>query len=221
MWSLAREEYFYLLYFPLLFLRKKAGLLKTVGLIFLLGLTANFVFSFTSHYLFWGRSAIVLWPQWCLGMVSVEAYFARVTLPRWCYSLQFAGAFFCLTLLCRNRWVVLQPFLVGLAFFVLINFCVAREQQGKWSTAYLTRWLAGVGVFSYSLYLVHNPIRAVVNSLLRPFVNTDNQYVFVAVGVVVGVICYWGGKLFFLVVERRFLNTQAPKAELGIAGEVM
>jgi peptidoglycan/LPS O-acetylase OafA/YrhL len=100
----------------------------------------------------------------------------------------------------------------GLAFFTLLNACVARERAGRWPTGRFFGWLAGAGVVSYSVYLVHNPIRYVGKVVLGPLAATPDPALFLANAAVLAVLGYYGGKLFHASVEVR-LTARAPAGE--------
>ncbi|RYE74576.1 MAG: acyltransferase, partial [Myxococcales bacterium] len=90
-WTLAREEYFYVLYVFLLAARRRWGLLPSVGGVLVLGLVFPLVMRLLlpPSSAWWSvvqTSALVLWFQWCLGMISVEAVVGLIELPRWCSS---------------------------------------------------------------------------------------------------------------------------------------
>lgn len=209
LWSLAREEYFYLMYFVLMSWRRRWNVWISTSIVLVLGVATNLSFAGNPHWSeFVARSAIVLWFQWCLGMVSVEAYYGLIKLPRWCSSGLVAIPWCLATLLSRYYLIVAAPFLGGMAFFILVNFCVKLDCAHRWPKNIIVSWLGRVGIFSYSLYLVHNPIRAVLKQLLRPYYSyTQNPILFILVCAVMGLGCYWGAKLFFWAVERHFLNS--------------
>lgn len=216
LWSLAREEYFYLLYFPLMFCRRRWGVLVSTLLVLLVGVISNGAFAWNEQWSqFVARSAPVLWFQWVLGMVAVEAYYGIVKLPRWCSSGYLAMLWFAAAVLAREYLLVAAPFLGGMAFFTLLNFCVTREAAGHWPRLSIVSWLTKVGVFSYSLYLVHNPIRAVLKQLLRRYAESPNPLMFWAVGAVFAFGGYWGARLFFWAVESRFLNSSRENVKKG------
>lgn len=144
-------------------------------------------------------------------MVAVEAYYGIISLPRWCYAwwlcLLCAGSGFL-----SEHFVVpvVKPLLWGMAFFILVNICVRCEQQHRWPTSRVFRWLAQVGIFSYSLYLTHAPLLSIV-SKLESFVRakigiTVITPLYFAVAYTVMVIAaYYCGKIYFLFIERWFL----------------
>jgi|HubBroStandDraft_6_1064221.scaffolds.fasta_scaffold1238515_1 peptidoglycan/LPS O-acetylase OafA/YrhL len=145
-------------------------------------------------------------------MVAVEAYYGLIKLPEWCSSGSMVLLWGLAAGLSRYYLLVAAPFLGGMTFFVLLNFCVKLDSVNRWPKNAIVAWLGRVGIFSYSLYLVHNPIRAVLKQLLRPYSYTQNPVLFLVVGAVLGLGVYWGAKLFFWAVERHFLNSSRQAA---------
>lgn len=89
MWTLAREEYFYVLYLGLLAWRRTWGIATAVVGVLALGLAYPFIDHLllpvaapTGYTVY--PSAFVLWIQWVLGMVAAEAYYGVIKLPHWC-----------------------------------------------------------------------------------------------------------------------------------------
>lgn len=63
---------------------------------------------------------------------------------------------------------VFTDLLWGVACFVAVNRVVQWDQQGRFGTHLAARWLAAVGLYSYSLYLIHEPV---LHSLGHPLVQ--------------------------------------------------
>ncbi len=214
-WSLAREEYLYALYAALLLFRRRLGLSKPVLMVAFLGLVAVAVPDWLLH----GRtsptpianSVFALWIQWCLGMVAVEAYLGLCKLPRifdrlWMFPLWFAVAKFVEV----RELFALSNLFFGLAFFTLLNAVLRFELDARWSRSRPATWLANVGLFSYSLYLIHNPIRAVYVYLLsKASISPTAPVPFLIEALLGCVVVYYGAKLFYRVFEAPFLNKKA------------
>lgn len=219
-WTLAREEYLYLLYMALLPLRVRFGLrpvivgVGAVSLLSSLWVSANIVAD--SHW--WAvlhYSALVLWIQWALGMVAVEASIGLIRLPGWLSSFRTVPAFAAAALITDKT--AISPVCWGLTFFVVVNVCVSRELCPHGS---VYKWLASVGVFSYSLYLVHYPVRGIVSALLRvPAVSSyDDTVVYLGTVVLAALCSYFAGKVFFTYVEQRWIRVRVRERSLSMVG---
>ena len=221
-WTLAREEYLYLMYAGVLILiRRLYGIGKTTWLVILIGISSYLV----SNALVpqdspWHRlvstSPIFLWIQWTLGALAVEAYFGTVKLPRWCYWLPLFPVWFAFGYLCRTYAPPLEPAAWGMAFFTLLNYCVKKESKGEWPDSSLFKWLFSAGIFSYSMYLAH-PIIAAAARRVTPGGEQTSSLMYLFVDMFVVVCCIAAGKIYYELVERHFLNTKpktsAPRLE--------
>lgn len=174
-WTLAIEEQLYLAYFLLLFLRTRWGWGPTL----LVCAAARVGWFFFSHgvWVAFGigvpvpEAAASHWLTWALGAISVEAAFGLIKLPRWTRNIWLGAGFILLAVgisqvfpvtdkdgfIHRFCWLVLHP-AWGLGFFIVVNRAFEAEKQWRAaiSTPRIIGLLAGVGVFSYSLYLIHS-----------------------------------------------------------------
>jgi peptidoglycan/LPS O-acetylase OafA/YrhL len=213
MWTLAREEYFYLMYFGLLWCRRRWNLTVTVFGVLVLGLIfppimLSYVLQRGSYFTNTvNASAIALWIQWVLGMVCVEAYFGLIKLPRWCRSPWLIPVWFLASEFSFSRWREISVVFAGLTFFTLVNFCITAEKNHSFTNRRPFLWLAKVGGFSYSLYLVHYPVIMILRELFGFLAIPSNVWVALLGTVLKIVICFYVARLFFVLVERRFLNT--------------
>jgi peptidoglycan/LPS O-acetylase OafA/YrhL len=175
-WTLAIEEQLYLAYFLLLFLRIRYGWTKTLLVCFsarvLWVIMSRGLGDALGFHIPTTEAAATNWFIWALGALSVEAALGMVKLPAWCSKISVAGvALGCAAVLAQVLpmtdqmglvhdlgWLLMHP-AWGLGFFVLVNYAVAAEQRwrGKGTRApRLVPSLAGVGLISYSLYLIHS-----------------------------------------------------------------
>jgi len=163
-WTLAREEYLYVLYPVIL------GLSLFVGRLWMVTLLA--VLSMGIQRLDWmglprdwqaliAQSVFVFWIQWYLGALSADAYSGRVRLPAVFRSWMMIPAWIAAAL----ALPAVEVIFFGLAYFTAVNACVQREQSGRWPDDGPLRIFRSVGLFSYSLYLVHFPVQTALYSL--------------------------------------------------------
>jgi peptidoglycan/LPS O-acetylase OafA/YrhL len=225
-WTLAVEEQLYMLYFVFLAIRRRWGWGAALG-IALAARIGWFALAFVLHR-GWGvdiivsQAAMVQWMIWILGALSVEAAFGLVALPSWTRRLRVAGVLLSIASLmvwAQNYW--LGPGLLndliwfgaepvwGAGFFVLVNCLVAREQRGelmlRWPA--VVRWFAGVGLFSYSLYLTHEIVEWHAWPLAAGLlVNAGIRLPHIVVAAVLLAACLAFAFAFFQLFERPFLS---------------
>ncbi len=221
-WTLAREEYFYLAYFPLLWLRRRAGATRTIWVVALIGALVPlgaqvlaghdepaWLYPFNVQ-----NSAVALWIQWCLGMIAVEAFCLKRELPSWSRSIPLMLLWLVLGVLGRalKVWPYFAHLAWGLAFWTLLNAVVHAEQSGRWREGPLVRWLSWVGAFSYSLYLVHRPFlilwrktELIVLGKLHLLPLEGRPWMLLLEWLVSLALCYAAGRLFYALIERHFV----------------
>lgn len=173
-WTLAIEEQLYPAYFLLLFLRIRWGWAATLIICALARLGwfgfSHFVWLKTSIGVPVPEAAASHWFTWALGAIAVEAAFGLVKIPKWCRSLWLGGIAVVLasvvstvlpnmqkdTFAHTSAWLLMHP-LWGFGFFVVVNYFVHAEKSwaGAVSKPRLVAAFAGIGIFSYSLYLTH------------------------------------------------------------------
>lgn len=174
LWTLAIEEQLYLIYFLLLYLRRKMGWARTLAICFFARFAwLAFIMVFNKLDVVvipFTEGALANWWIWALGAIAVENYLGIVKFPRWCYSIMLSSAFLISAaavhylgmvypenfLYYQLMWLF-EPFLWGFGFFLLINRVMefeGRESVSLWVYKILAVW-AGIGLFSYSLYLTH------------------------------------------------------------------
>ncbi len=218
LWSVAVEAQMYLAYFLFLSMRTNWGWRKT--LLFGLGLRLGWgAVALTvpaiwpGHQVVWGECMLYSWCLFMLGALSAEMYEGVVTTSAaWnkpvlavvCLGIGFAMSTVSrVTLLTpwieKADWQINELFM-GLGFFIVLNWAAPRELHAGWS-----RWLAAVGLFSYSLYLTHGLILLVCEYTWRKL-GVDATTALVA-GTFVGVpAALLLARLFFECVEKPLLS---------------
>lgn len=218
-WSLALEEQLYLLYFGLPWLRRRIGIRNTLWVtlaVSLLWRTAS-VFGPLGHgkpmmshvpfgvipplspeatmaFMNMGPSR---WFEWVLGAMAVEIALGRH--PRHPIQTSWPLAAVCsvLALACQWShwgWVFTDP-LWGVACWVVVNVVVRCEQEGRLRVSGLIAPLAKLGLFSYSLYLIHEPLIHVLGRPLMQVMPWPFARV-LAMGIII-----WLAYKFYLWVE--------------------
>lgn len=216
-WSLALEEQIYALYTLLLrFVRNLHPVRLAVG-----ALAVALVFNVASSLLASpGIASGLIYTQvpgrlfeWVLGLVAAEAFFGHVALPKVFQRLEVGVAFLVAAAVCgltslgtiavgTHRIVlteiVYHP-LAGIAFFIVLNWAIRREESllaGR--TRNGVRLFAWMGLFSYSIYLLHPAIMRLVGEYIPGRGVVRRAILWAAV---IG-----GSWLFFKLVERHFIR---------------
>lgn len=201
LWTLAIEEQLYLLYFVLLWMRKRWDWGTTILICLLarfvwFGVSA-FVYELTAFDLPAHEGALANWWIWALGAVSVEAYYGKITLPNWHYSLLLSAGAFAIAATMHfgtYRWgwgIFFEPLFWGAGSYFLLN----RVMKAQWNSR-IVGIAAFIGLFSYSLYLTHE------------FVFQYVYYLGISA-------CLLFAYLFYLVLEKPFISKPVRSVELN------
>jgi peptidoglycan/LPS O-acetylase OafA/YrhL len=173
-WSLAVEAQLYVVYPIAFWLIVRRGALRALAVV--LGVTLAYRVALNLDPLpppFGGvawQFFLARWFEWVLGAVIAEWAAGRVRLPRIVSQPWLAATVFGLGVLLEwHRWhhglyALLEP-VYGVAFALLLCVVLRRERDVEAST--VGRYLAGVGLCSYSLYLLHRPIQLAFEPLAR------------------------------------------------------
>lgn len=97
---------------------------------------------------------------------------------------------------------------IALAFYITLNIGVARERHVGASPHPVAGWLAGVGLFSYSLYLTHVLVIAVAETALKWHYLSKWSYLPWRL-LAYPPVCLAVAWFFFKLVEERFLRRAA------------
>jgi peptidoglycan/LPS O-acetylase OafA/YrhL len=146
-------------------------------------------------------SALALWIQWQLGMVAAEIYRGGGRLPAFWYQLRWAPLFLLLGYIFKPGTIFL-----AFAFFIVVNACVDMEVRGRWPSTGIVSALSRVGLWSYSLYLVHFPVQTVALALSRLVMPEVGLAGFLVRAIFLTLISCVAGRVVFAIVERHFVS---------------
>ncbi|WP_017314805.1 acyltransferase family protein [Mastigocladopsis repens] len=216
-WTIAVEWQIYFIFAILLIpIWRRLGLLSTVTIAFLVGITLNYLLGEVSqnvHPWFLGLFA--------LGMAAAEISFSqKPSLMRIKNSLPWsslAAVFACLAFLTEwlrfeyvtgmEQWIVHYFVAFGTACFLI--YCTKFVMNGKPLPSVVrvleTPWVVALGIFSYSLYITHAPVIWLVHQLLLNFQLSPTlmavKWLLIAVPLSILV-----GYIFHLIFERPFMS---------------
>jgi peptidoglycan/LPS O-acetylase OafA/YrhL len=221
MWSIAVEWQIYFL-FPILLLPlwRRTNMVVTVIVALLIGVAP--------HFLLPDSLSIDHSNPWFLGLFAMgmagatialsthpQATWLRTSIP-WKWLTWALGLTLLAGLALMKNWMEWHPYisepLVGVVVTGFLIQYATTTQAGRrplWSQRFLeTRPMLSLGAFSYSVYLIHDPILALFNfATLNTPMSADLRLGFmVGVAVPCAIFCSY---LFYLLVERRFIRMRA------------
>jgi peptidoglycan/LPS O-acetylase OafA/YrhL len=209
LWSIAVECQIYLLFPLLLWVRRRFGILGVLGLTYIGGLTLNNWLANTS---FIGLAPMYVF-YFALGMFAAEAALAP---PKRIY-LWLLGICIALALCAGFRPMVYQFTVTEIVYGLLgasaLIICAHRPRNPLARIAG-SRPLARIGLFSYSLYLIHFPLLYLLwqHVALPLHLGRTATYLLMATAGVALILA--ASFVFYLVFERPFLSQSAKASAL-------
>jgi peptidoglycan/LPS O-acetylase OafA/YrhL len=114
---------------------------------------------------FWYMQAPGLWLSWCIGALAAEAWSGRTRLPGWLTGWPIFFVALGVGLLDRRfAWsmMIRDTMWAVCCLVVIVKFTGAESARRTWLQVGWTGRVIGalgtVGLFSYSLYLIHQPM---------------------------------------------------------------
>ncbi len=149
------------------------------------------------------------WSEFALGMLAAELYRTRRIQIRWPL---IAGAVVAAVLALALPENPLNHMLFGVVFFTLVLTVLANDNFV--ARAFSWRPLVAVGVMSYSLYLVHQPIIEAMGRMLGDERGTDPRLVFLAMLAILPLLMLAAFALFATVEKRGMTAAGTPAGDL-------
>ncbi len=220
LWSVATEWQIYFFFPILLIIWRRFTIIPVVATAFIVG--------FAPHYLldkYFDPAVPDFLALFALGMAAAEIGFSQKAnqillkerFPwKWLTIMAYLGV---VTLSTREfeHLTLITDVLTGVGTTSLIIYCTYFWTKSKRTRFPLilglleSRWVVGLGTFSYSLYLVHYPILQLVNIPLISLhmSSTGNILALLLVGLPLSILVAY---IFHLAFERPFMSNHLGKA---------
>jgi peptidoglycan/LPS O-acetylase OafA/YrhL len=204
MWSIGLEWQMYLVFPVLVWAFRRWGALTTVALTLVLVVAVRATFRYAppalSHALIFGPFAYL--EIFASGMLAaVLAVKASFRLPTWALSLVAVGCLAAVRMSSGNG--LAHDVAATLATLAVLQ--LALDPMGRVSRFLSAPWLVRIGLFSYSLYLVHAPLLHLFWLVVRR-TGLSDDLIFVVLCVVGVPITMAGSYAFHCVFERPFMR---------------
>ncbi len=201
-WTLVLEAKWYLLFPLLVGLWRRAGSGALFGISLLVCSFGTWLSSWSPRFVFLSGQVTIYLPIFAAGML-IARWTAAQTTPHWLirsapWGLALSIALVAIAVPSDGSPGVLPPAISwgSVAFFMLLSVL-----NNDWlSSIARTRALVAVGAFSYSLYLIHEPIVHLAYGMLRQIGLTPAQQ-FAVYECVLLPICVVFGYAFYRLVE--------------------
>jgi peptidoglycan/LPS O-acetylase OafA/YrhL len=220
MWSIAIEWQIYFL-FPALLL----PILRRSNIVVMVGVAL--AFGLLPHFLLPAQLTIDFMHPWFLGLFAMGAAGAVVTFSQHPTLVKYRidpwfgrlNSVLTISIICGLAWQkdwmnwhdYITETLIGLAvtgWLIQYASAIRQAQRRSWSQRVLeSRPLVKLGVFSYSIYLVHNPLQAWINleTLSLDLSANARLAVQICLATPLAIACAY---VFYLLIERRFMHTR-------------
>lgn len=211
LWTISVELAFYAIYPVFYYIRFKYNLNYALGLTFIVSCLSIAYFMLKGNYSAPGRFCVFnLWFAWCAGAyLADKKMLSTMSFAKPVYVVLYLLIFFCVVYLnyTDSPLSIIQDQLNILVWtapmiFLLSNEDWLRRRQHTW----IIRIFAAIGLSSYSLYLLHEPLIALKNFLVHKYFPVVFQLAGVAVGVLVIPVVAWYS---YYYIEKPFIHKKS------------
>jgi len=206
LWTISTELAFYAIYPLFYYIRFKYTL--NYALIFTLAVSGLSVAYFTIYGFTLPQRFFVfnLWFAWCCGAFLADKKALNADdLKQPVYKFLYLGIFIaciCLNFIPNNLGIIYDQskilFWTAPMLFILSREDWLRERKNSW----VIKIAAAIGLSSYSLYLMHEPLIALKNFLVHKYFPTWFQPVGVVVGIFIIPVITWYS---YYYIEKPFI----------------
>jgi peptidoglycan/LPS O-acetylase OafA/YrhL len=217
LWSLTYEFWFYLLY-PMAWLLSARGALRAWVLV--TAASAVGLVGVLDGYAIFYAEILAAWTIWYAGALLADIYVGRLRLPgRWLYALVAVGAAVAFVIVggpVPRRQVLLDYGYAAVAMALLQTLLVPSGAVSNAVNLWVGARLEPLGRMSYSLYLVHFPVLAVIGGWwLSGHDSLPGSPVLALLGIGASVVVAVG---FYAAVERHFVSRRVVALSGPLAG---
>lgn len=194
-WSLSNEMFFYICFFPLVFVRTRNLLKIFLWLLLVIVFCAFFVQFFFSEKSFFGGNTFAHWLfyifpafrllEFVAGMLLFKLWESRFRIPSWLvlpsYVLLLASMYFAKE--------VPEPFRMSLFFlpFIVLFFCSHLVDSGFIVRLFSTKIMVLLGNASFAFYLLHQPLIGILKRIMGRF-ELSNFTLFIFTCIVISLL---------------------------------
>ncbi len=213
-WTLALELHLYAVYPLLYYISRKHGPIKALGVTWVASLIyvlVDMLLDMSNMFPYGGSGGPIFlpyWFTWAFGFYIAEVEAGRASLPKKFWLIAVIGAILAVPISMLRLWD-LARFSSTLAFGGLVYWSITPKGNYFWSFS-LGRFLAGIGLFSYSLYAVHRPCLLMFKVTVAP---TEQQFINLIptlIGAMIAMIAAW---FLFILVEQWTLKPLSWKGK--------
>lgn len=214
LWSLALEAQLYLLYPLFLFIRKKMGVGFAFAISFLLAVVLKLLENrltngnYLASYYF---STAALWYNWCAGAIMAEYHLTSKKIFK-----EYVGriSLVALIIFWGSRYFDLHTHLMLIS--AILFWTALMEWYLTGNCLYIPRKLfhaiVSVGVCSYSIYLIHQPIITEIFGLLRSRISLMPWPNYLFIGCIIIMISFGG---IYLLANYLYKFIELPSIKYG------
>ena len=215
LWTITIEVALYAIYPLFYYIRFNYGLHRAMAFAFFVSFICIAYFTIKGGYTLPQRYFVFnFWFAWCCGAFLADKQMLQPgDLARpvylWLYLLILV-IFVCLNIIPNKLFIVFDQFYI-LFWTAPLVFTLAKE---NWFRAHKSNWVirigGAVGLSSYSLYLLHQPLIYLKNFLVHQYLPASLQPVGVALGIFAIPLIAWYSYTYFekpFIKKRRIIGS--------------
>lgn len=211
LWTISVELAFYAIYPVFYYIRFKYNLNCALAFTFIISCLAIAYFTLKGDYSVPERFCVFnLWFAWCVGAYLADKKMLSTTnFSKPMYPVLYLVILCCLVYLnyTNSALSIIRDQLDILVWTAPMIFLLSKEdwlrrRQHTW----IIRIFAAIGLSSYSLYLLHEPLIALKNFLVHKFFPVSFQLTGVALGILVIPVVAWYS---YYYIEKPFIHQKS------------